>query len=113
MMRRRLVVAAVAVALVIVALRLAITTVDPVGYRVIDDFNVAVQVIGGHPTWRAATSVEETSSTVTVGVSEMWLRLGPGFDDTISYLVVRLNDPLGTRTLVDAATGSPIPRLSP
>jgi len=106
---RRLIVVAVIVAVVLVGVRLSITSVHPGGYRVIDDYNIALMMAGAHPTWREVTSVDETSSTVTVGVSEIYLQFGPGFDDTISYEVVRLSQPLAGRQVVDASDGAVLP----
>lgn len=111
---RRLVIAAIVVIAVVAGLRLAVTPTFVGGYRVVDDTNLALQVIGAHPTWRAITLLEETPSDVTVGMSEISLQLGPGFgDEQPAYVVVTLNDPLGARRVLDASTGAEIPRLAP
>lgn len=113
-MRRRAVVLGVIALLVVAgAVRLAVTPTYIAGYAVLDDFNIAVQVTGGHPTWRAVTTLTETSTTVTLGISEASLQLGPGFDDDIAYVAVRLASPLADRTVVDAGSGEAIRRLSP
>lgn len=110
MTRRRAVVAAVLIVLVL-AVGLSVKTPHVYGYRVIDDYNIALQVVGARPLWRAVTTETETSSTVTIGVSELWFELAPGFDDRIAYVVAGLADPLGTRSVIDASTGAAIPEL--
>jgi hypothetical protein len=112
MTRRQALVAAILIVL-IVGVGLSVKTPHVYGYRVIDDHNIALQVVGARPLWRAVTTRTETSSTVTVGVSEVWLQLAPGFDDTIAYVVAGLADPLGTRVVIDASTGTAIPELKP
>jgi hypothetical protein len=112
--RRLFIAAALIVIVVIVGLRLAVTPTFVGGYRIIDDSNLALQVIGAQPTWRAVTVLKETPSDVTVGVSEISLQLGPGFgDERTAYVVVMLSDPLGARRVLDASTGAEIPRLAP
>jgi hypothetical protein len=102
------------VVVLVAGLRLAVTRTYVGGYRVVDDYNLAFQVIGANPTWRAVTVQTETSADVTIGMSEINLRLGPGFgDERIAYAVVTLSDPLGTRRVLDASTGTEIPRLQP
>jgi hypothetical protein len=111
---RRLIIAAIIVIALIAGLRLAVTPTFVGGYRIVDDTNLALHVIGAHPTWRAITVLKETPSDVTVGVSEISLQLGPGFgDEQTAYLVVTLSDPLGARRVLDASTGAEIPRLTP
>lgn len=106
-------IAAAVLALLGVGLRLAIAPVVLSGYRVIDTHDLAVAVSGAHPTWRSVTSVEQTPTRVTVGVSQLELQFGPGFDDTAAYVVVRLDQPLGGRPVFDAATGLVIPQFTP
>jgi hypothetical protein len=110
-MKRRAIVLGVIALVIAGAVRLAITPSYIAGYRVLDDFNIAVQVTGGHPTWRAVTALSETATTVTLGISEASLHLGPEFDDEIGYVSVRLGSALGDRTVIDAASGAPIPQL--
>jgi len=112
--RARILVALVGiVVLAAVGLRLAVTPSYIGGYRVVDDYNIALQVIGARTTWRAVTIDQETSQSVTVGVSEATLQIGAGFDDRIAYVVVQLAEPLAGRTVINATTGSQIPLLSP
>ena len=114
MKRRPLFFVAILLVVLVVALRLAITPVFVFGYRVIDDYNLGLQVTGASPTWRAITVQTETASDVTIGISEVNLRFGAGFgDERIAYVVVRLTDPLGTRRVVAGADGAEIPRLAP
>jgi hypothetical protein len=114
MKRRWLFFVAIIVVLVIAAVRLAITPAFVSGYQVIDDYNLALQVTGATPTWRAITVQAETPSDVTIGISEMSLRFGAGFgDERIAYVVVTLTNPLGARRVLGAFNGVEIPRLQP
>jgi hypothetical protein len=114
MKRRWLLGVAIIVVLVVAAVRLAITPTFVAGYRVIDDHNLALQVTGATPTWRAVTVEAETASDVTIGISEVNLRFGAGSgDERVSYVVVTLADPLGTRRVLSASSGTEIPRLQP
>jgi hypothetical protein len=114
MRRRRLFIGAIVVVLVIAAVRVAITPLFVAGYRVIDDQNLALEVIGANPTWRAITVQTETPSDVTIGISEISLQIGPGFgDERVGYVVVNLTESLGSRRVLDASTGAEIPRLQP
>lgn len=108
---RRWVLALTVIALVAAAVRLSISSTPIVGYRVLDDYNLALRVIGSHAQWRGAT-IEETPSEVSIGLQEISIR-GPGFDDDVAYVAVRLHDPLGSRTVVDVLTGDPIPLATP
>ena len=113
-MRRRLLVAAV-VLVALATVRLAVVRPAHIGgYRVIDDYNIALQVLGASPTWRGVTEQTETGSTVTVAVSHITFEFGAGFgDERIAYVAVRLSEPLGDRQVIDATSGTAIPRWSP
>ena len=102
---------AVAVVLVLVAggIRLALAPTPLNGYRQLDDYNIAVRIAGSKAQWRDFVVVE-TDSTVTVGLKEIWFH-GPGFDDEIAYVAIRLRNPLGIRTVIDASTGETISLL--
>jgi hypothetical protein len=114
MKRRRWFVAFTIVVVLVAGLRLAVTRTYVGGYRVVDDYNLALQVIGANPTWRSITVQTETPSDVTIGMSEMNLGLGPRFiDERIAYVIVTLTDPLGTRRVVDSSNGVGITRLLP
>jgi hypothetical protein len=116
MTRRRLRTAGlvVVVLVLLIGIRAAITRTSISGYRLVDDYNVALQVTGAHPTWRAVTSETETATDVTIAVSEVGLRIGPGFgDERIGYVIVSLDAPLADRRLVDASTGAVISLIAP
>ena len=114
MMRRRLAIAAIVLLVVLGGLRLAVTQTYVHGYRLVDDYNIALLVTGANPTWRAVTELQETPTEVTVRISEMSLRLGPGSgDERPGEVAITLRDPLGTRRVVDASTGIEIWRQSP
>ena len=114
-MRSRLLVAAVVAFVVLAIVRLGVIRPAYVGgYRVIDDYNIALQVIGASPTWRGLTEHTETGSTVTVAVSHITFEFGAGpGDERIAYVAVRLSEPLGNRQVIDATSGTAIPRWSP
>jgi hypothetical protein len=113
-MRRRVLVAAALAVVGFAILRL--TVVRPAyigGYRQIDEYNIALQVIGANPTWRGVTELTETDSAVTVAVSHVTFEFGAGFgDERIAYVAVRLNEPLGGRDVIDATSGTAVPYLS-
>jgi hypothetical protein len=71
MKRRWMVFVAIIVVVVIAPLRLAITPAFATGYRVIDEYDLALRVTGATPTWRAIADQAETPSDVTVGASEL------------------------------------------
>jgi hypothetical protein len=106
---KRLLAALVVFVVVIGAFRLAMVPTEITGYRALDDYNLALQVVGSKAQWRGAT-VDETASTVTIGLAEISVQ-GPGFDDDIVFVTIRLRDPLGSRTVVDSLTGDPVFRL--
>jgi hypothetical protein len=101
----------VVLALLIGAVRLAMTPTPITGYRVLDDYNVAIQITGSKAQWRGVT-VEETPSAVTVDLKEISLRLA-GFDDDIAYVSIRLQSPLADRAVIDASSGSAVRRVAP
>ena len=108
---KRLLAGIIVIAIVIAGVRLAMGSTPILGYRLLDDYNLAVQVIGSQAQWRDVT-VEETATTVKVDLKEIWIH-GPGFDDAIAYVAIRLREPLGARTVVDAASGTRVPLVSP
>jgi hypothetical protein len=112
--RRSIFFVATVAVLVAVAVRLAVTPTFATGYRVIDDYHLALQVTGATPTWRAITVQTETRSDVTIGISEISLRFGAGFgDERIAYVVVTLASPLGSRRVLSASDAAEIPRMQP
>jgi hypothetical protein len=114
-MTRRLVLVALAALVAVAIVRSAVRPTFIGGFRQIDDYNIALQVLGASPTWRSITELTETASEVTLGVSEIgMLQLGAGFgDERIGYVLVSLGDPLGNRQVIDAATGAAILRIAP
>lgn len=112
-MRRRLLLVAAVAVIGFAAVRLAVRPVHVSGYQQIDDYNIALEVIGASPTWRGVTEHAETPSEVVLGVSQISFQVGAGFgDERIAYVAIRLRDPLGERVVVDASTGTAITRLS-
>jgi hypothetical protein len=92
--------------------RLLPTPTHLTGYREIDPYNIALAVIGVSPTWRGVTQQTETASEVTVGVSELVFRFGSGpGDERIAYIAIRLSEPLDGRPVIDAMSGTEIPRI--
>jgi hypothetical protein len=108
--RRRWLVVAAVVALVLVSARILDQPQRLDGYKVLDDHNVAVQTVSGPGTWTRLTSLTETSGAVTVGVTSWTLPL-PGFGDDIVWVAVRLQAPLGTRSVIDASSGQALTLL--
>ncbi len=113
-MRRCFLVVAVAAVITVTVVRLAIHRTLVGGYQQIDDYNLALQVLGASPTWRGITAQTETASEVTLGVSEIgMLQFGAGFgDERIGWVVVALREPLAGRQVVDATTGLAVQRIA-
>lgn len=113
-LRRRWVAVALVVVLVVlvfVAYRLldSATWIDY--YRPLDDRTVAVGTTSGPGAWTRVTSVTETTTTVTITVSSLFVQLGPGTAAGVTYeSVATLQDPLGGRTVIDGSSGLPVPR---
>jgi hypothetical protein len=114
-MRRRLLVAGAAALIALAVLRLAVHPTLVSGYRTIDEYNIALQVLGARPTWRGINEQTETASEVRLGVNEIgMLQFGAGFgDERIGYVVVTLRDPLGGRTVIVASSGLALKRIAP
>jgi hypothetical protein len=110
-MRQRLLAIAIVTVIAIGGARLAMAPTPIMGYRLLDDYNVALQIIGSKAQWRGVT-VDETVAAVTIDLREIWVH-GPGFDDDIAYVAVRLTEPLGTRNVINAATGMRVAALAP
>jgi hypothetical protein len=110
-MRQRLLAIVIVVVLAAGGTRLAMAPTPVTGYRALDDYNLALQIIGSRAQWRGVT-VDETDAAVTIDLKEIWVH-GPGFDDDIAYFAVRLTEPLGTRNVINAATGMRVPALAP
>lgn len=108
-LRHRWVVLIIVLILGFVAVRLADQGFPIHHYSVIDDHTLILGTVTGPWTWTRITSVTETTSLVTVGVSSLSAPL-PGFGDDIAELRVTLGDPIGGRTVIDASSGLPVPR---
>ncbi len=108
-LRRRWVVLVVVLILGFVAVRLADQGFPIHYYRVIDDHTLMLGTVTGPWTWTRITTVRETTSWVTVGVSSLSAPLA-GFGDDVAELKVILRDPIGGRTVIDASSGLPVPR---
>jgi hypothetical protein len=111
---RRLLVVAAAVVVGLGAVRLAVQPVHLVGYRVIDPYNIALQMTGASPVWRGVTVNIESNAAVTLEVSEFrGIQFGAGFgDERIAYVAVRLQDPLAGREVIDAFAGAAVPLIA-
>lgn len=107
--RRSWILLLVAVALVVVAVRVQQPTVPIFSYRVIDDDTLAIQTVTGPWTWTRLTGVAETPSSITVGVGALSVPL-PGYGGDILELTVTLQDPIDGRTVIDGSSGLPVPR---
>jgi hypothetical protein len=111
--RRRWIVMAVIVVLAFTAYRMldARSTIDY--YRAVDPQTLMVGTTEGAGAWTRVTSVVETPSTVTITVTSFWFQLGPSTE--MAYFaesVARLQQPLGSRTVIDGTTGMPVARAS-
>jgi hypothetical protein len=74
-------------------------------YRVIDQQTIGVETTGSDATWTRVTSVDETSTSVTITVSSLTAPFVLS-NDMASFLelTVKLNSPLGDRTVIDGST---------
>jgi hypothetical protein len=109
-LRRRWLVLALVVVLVLVSARLLDRAVPIMYYRVTEARTVVVGTLTGPGAWTRLSSVVETPSTVTISVSALQAPL-PGTD--VGYtleLVVKLQDPLGTRSVVDSSSRAQVQR---
>lgn len=109
--RRRWVVVAVILVLVVMAVRLLDSASRIDYYRVSDDRTLIVGTVTGPVAWTRVTSVVETPSTVTITVSSLSIQLGPG--TALGYpveSVAKLHDPVASRTVIDGSSGLAIQR---
>jgi hypothetical protein len=102
--RRRWVVLAVVVILLLAAVRLADRGAAIDYYRVIDDHTVAIGTASGPLTWVRVTSLSESSDSINVGVSSIAVP-GPGYGGDRVEVDVTLAAPVGTRKVIDASRG--------
>lgn len=68
---------------------------------------IILPVASGPGTWTRIGSVVESADSVVVEVRELRAPL-PGTGGEILWLTVRLSEPLGSRTVIDAVTGQPM-----
>jgi hypothetical protein len=108
--RRRWVVLAAVVILVLGALRLLYQPVTLESYRTLDPQTVVVVGYGAPGAWTRVSNVSETESTVTISVDAFTFEPFPHTDVAARLEVqVRLSEPLGARTVIDGATGQELP----
>jgi hypothetical protein len=105
----------VAVAIVLVLAVLAVRSLDSPSwifyYRVIDERTLVVGTAPGPGAWTRVTSVIETPSTVTITVSSLFVRLGPGTSEAVAVeSTATLRDPIGNRTVIDGSSGLAVQR---
>jgi hypothetical protein len=103
----------IAVAVVLVLVVMAIRALDSASwiqyYRVVDDQTLVVGTTEGPGAWTRVTNITETPSTVTITVSSLLIRLGPGTAVGIPVeSVAKLHDPIGNRTVLDGSSGLPV-----
>lgn len=106
------------VAIVVVILVLAVAAIRSLDgpswiyyYRVADEHTLVVGTVAGPGAWTRVTNVAETASTVTITVSSLLIRLGPGTAVGIPVeSVATLRDPIGSRTVLDGSSGLPVQR---
>ncbi|OGN80893.1 MAG: hypothetical protein A2X23_06550 [Chloroflexi bacterium GWC2_73_18] len=108
--RRRWLVVAVVVVLVVAWVR-ALDRAMPIEYyRVVDAQTVVVGSLTGAGAWTRLTSVVETPAAVTVTVSSLQAPLPGAGAANLLELVVKLHDPLGSRPVIDGSDGENVPR---
>jgi hypothetical protein len=111
--RRWVVVALVVILLAVVTYRLLDSPTWIYHYRVLDDRTLLVGTINGPGAWVRVTDVEERPSTVRITVRSLFIRLGPATSGGIGYeSVAKLQEPIGSRTVIDGSSGLPVQRAS-
>jgi hypothetical protein len=75
-------------------------------YRVVDQQTLVIGAEIDNHTWTRVTSLVETATTVTITVRELQapIRGGAGGGQGLE-LIVKLRDPIGSRTVVDGSRG--------
>ena len=76
--RRRWITVAVVLLLVVMAIRALDSASWIQYYSVVDDQTLVVGTTEGPVAWTRVTNITETPSTVTITVSSLLIRLGPG-----------------------------------
>jgi hypothetical protein len=109
--RRRWIAVAVVLVLVVTAVRLLDSASWIYYYRVVDDQTLVVGTVEGPGAWTRVTSVSETPSTITITVSSLLFRPGPGTAVGVPVeSVAKLHDPIAGRTVLDGSSGLPVLR---
>ena len=79
-------------------------------YRLDDSGQLIVGAGTGNPLWSRVSTVTETATSVTVGI-----RIGrpwtAGTGSQVTEFVIPLQQPLGTRSVIDASNDVPVPLL--
>jgi len=110
-LRRRWIAVAVALVVLVAAVRLLDSASWIDYYRVVDDQTLVVGTVTGRGAWTQVTNVTETPATVTIIVSSFLIKLGPGTAVGVPVeSVATLRDPIGTRTVIDGSSGLPVLR---
>ena len=110
-LRRRWIAVAVALVVLVAAVRLldGASWIDY--YRVVDDQTLVVGTVTGRGAWTRVTNVTETPATVTIIVSSFLIQFGPGTAVGVPVeFFAMLHDPIGSRTVIDGSSGLPVPR---
>lgn len=80
-------------------------------YRVVDGQTLIVGTETGQGAWTRVTSVTERPETVTIKVSSLRIQLGAGTGGAVPVeFVVKLQDPIDGRTVLDGSSGLPVQR---
>ena len=109
--RRWIVVVAIVIGLAAVAVRSLDSPSWISYYRVVDERTLVVGTVAGPGAWTRVTSVFETPSTVTITVSSLLVRLGPGTSEAVPVeSTATLHDPIASRTVIDGSSGLPVQR---
>lgn len=113
MRRRWVVVALVVLLLAVVTYRLLDSPTWIYYYRVLDDRTLLAGTTTGPGAWVRVTDVVETPSTVTITVRSLYVQLGPGTAEGVTYeSVAKLHEPLGSRPVIDGSSGLPVQRAN-
>ena len=109
--RRWVVVVAIGLVLAVLAVRSLDSPSWISYYRVVDERTLVVGTVAGPGAWTRVTSVIETPSTVTVTVSSLFVRVGPGTAEGVPVeSTVTLHDPIAGRTVMDGSSRLPVQR---
>jgi hypothetical protein len=112
--RRRWVVAAVILIVLVVTFRLLYQPVALQSYRILDPQTLVVTGYGARTARTNLSDIAETDSSVTIRVDAFTFELGPGTAEGYRLDVdVPLSAPLADRTVIDGSTGQEIPEAPP